>query len=79
MNDARANDTCIVCHSQGRPLTNRSRDDITNWAVGYDVRKDLKNYWKLEDHTLGETTFTHFPDGTAPQEPDAGKTILCKA
>jgi len=65
MNDARANDTCIVCHSQGRPLTNPIEGRYYDWAVGYDVRKDLKNYWKLEDHTLGETTFTHFPDGTA--------------
>ena len=27
--------------------------------------KDLKDYWKLEEHKLGETTFTHFADGTA--------------
>ena len=27
--------------------------------------KDLKDFWKLEEHKLGETTFTHFADGTA--------------
>ncbi len=25
----------------------------------------LSDFWKLEDHKLGETTFTHFADGTA--------------
>ncbi len=25
----------------------------------------LADFWKLEEHKLGETTFTHFPDGTA--------------
>jgi predicted CXXCH cytochrome family protein len=25
----------------------------------------LNDFWKLEDHRLGETTFTHFADGTA--------------
>jgi len=25
----------------------------------------LKNFWELEEHKLGETTFTHFADGTA--------------
>ncbi len=28
-------------------------------------RKALSDYWKLEDHKLGENTFTHFADGTA--------------
>jgi predicted CXXCH cytochrome family protein len=25
----------------------------------------LSDYWKLEDHKLGETSFTHYGDGTA--------------
>ena len=61
----RANDTCIVCHSQGRPLTNPIEGRYYDWAVGYEAGKNLRDYWQLEDHTLGETTFTHFPDGTA--------------
>jgi predicted CXXCH cytochrome family protein len=27
--------------------------------------KHLEDYWQLEEHKLGETTFTHFADGTA--------------
>ncbi|WP_042726238.1 c-type cytochrome [Chthoniobacter flavus] len=60
-----ANDTCIQCHSQGRTLTNPIDGKYYDWPVGYDVSKKLSDYWKLEDHKLGETTFTHFPDGTA--------------
>jgi len=36
-----------------------------DWAVGFEMGKDLKDYWQLEDHKLGETTFTHFADATA--------------
>ncbi len=27
--------------------------------------KQLADFWSLEDHKLGELSFTHFPDGTA--------------
>ena len=65
MDFVHASDTCIVCHSQGRPLKNPIEGRYYDWAVGYDPSKNLSDYWKLEDHTLGETSFTHFPDGTA--------------
>jgi predicted CXXCH cytochrome family protein len=60
-----ANDTCIQCHSQGQPLKNPIEGRYFDWPVGFRVGLDLKDYWKLEEHKLGETTFTHFPDGTA--------------
>jgi len=60
-----ANDTCIQCHSQGRPLTNPIADKYYDWPVGYEVTKKLSDFWKLEEHKLGETSFTHFADGTA--------------
>jgi predicted CXXCH cytochrome family protein len=59
------NDTCISCHSQGRPTTIPNEDKYYDWAVGYRVGLRLRNFWRLEEHTLGQTTFTHFPDGTA--------------
>jgi predicted CXXCH cytochrome family protein len=65
MDYVRANDTCIQCHSQGRPMTNPIEGKYYDWPVGYDVGKNLRDFWQLEDHTLGETTFTHFADGTA--------------
>jgi predicted CXXCH cytochrome family protein len=60
-----ASDTCIQCHSQGQPLTKPIQGKYYDWPVGFDVGKHLKDYWKLEDHKLGDLTFTHFPDGTA--------------
>ena len=65
MDDVAANDTCVQCHSQGRPVTSPIEGKYYDWPVGYHVGLRLRDYWKLEDHTLGETTFTHFPDGTA--------------
>ena len=60
-----ANDVCIQCHSQGRPLTNQIEGKYYDWPVGFHVGLNLADYWHLEEHKLGETTFTHFPDGTA--------------
>jgi len=60
-----ATDTCIQCHSQGQPLTAPSAGKAYDWPVGFDVGERLNDFWKLEEHKLGETTFTHFADGTA--------------
>lgn len=60
-----ANDTCVQCHSQGQPLKNPIKGQYYDWAVGYHAGLKLADFWKLEEHKLGETTFTHFPDGTA--------------
>ena len=65
MDPVRATDICIQCHSQGQPLTNPIDGKYYDWPVGFHVGADLKNYWRLEPHKLGETSFTHFPDGTA--------------
>src|SRR5437016_7197404 len=59
-----ANDVCIQCHSQGRPLKNPIEGKYYDWPVGFHVGLKLSDYWQLEDHRLGETTFTHFADGT---------------
>jgi predicted CXXCH cytochrome family protein len=64
-NYVQANDTCIQCHSQGQPLTNPIAGKAYDWPVGYHAGLKLADFWKLEDHKLGELTFTHFPDGTA--------------
>jgi predicted CXXCH cytochrome family protein len=64
-NFVQANDTCITCHSQGQPLGNPIKGKFYDWPVGYHAGLNLSDYWKLEEHKLGETTFTHFPDGTA--------------
>ncbi len=60
-----ANDTCIQCHSQGRPVANPIAGKYYDWPVGFNMGLKLSDFWKLEEHKLGETTFTHFADGTA--------------
>jgi predicted CXXCH cytochrome family protein len=65
MDYVRANDTCIQCHSQGRPLTSPIEGKYYDWPVGYHAGLNLADFWQLEEHKLGETTFTHFPDGSA--------------
>jgi predicted CXXCH cytochrome family protein len=65
MDYVHANDTCIQCHSQGRPLVDPIEGQHYDWAVGYHVGLNLQDFWQLEEHTLGAGTFTHFADGTA--------------
>ena len=40
-------------------------DGYYDWPVGFTSDLKLHDFWKLEEHTLGETDFTHFADGTA--------------
>lgn len=65
LNFVEANDTCIQCHSQGQPLKNPIEGKYYDWPVGFHMGAKLQNYWKLEERTLGQTTFMYFADGTA--------------
>ena len=65
LSSVQANDVCIQCHSQGRPLQNPIAGRYYDWPVGFQAGGNLQDYWKLEDHKLGELSFTHFPEGTA--------------
>ncbi len=58
-------DTCIQCHSQGQPVTSPIEGRYYDWPVGYRVDLRLQDFWKLENCTLGETSFYYFPDCTA--------------
>ena len=60
-----ANDTCIQCHSQGRPPGNPINGTYYDWPVGFHMGLNLADFWTLEAHRLGETTFYHLADGTA--------------
>ena len=60
LNYVQATDTCIQCHSQGQPLTNPIKGKYYDWPVGFHMGKQLGDFWKLEDHKLGELSFTYF-------------------
>ena len=65
LTDVAANDVCISCHSQGRPRQIPLGGKYYDWPVGYQVGLQLQDFWELESHPLGETSFYHFADGTA--------------
>ncbi len=65
MDYVQANDSCIQCHSQGRPLTVPIEGKYYDWPVGYRVGLKLSDYWQLEERTLGAQSFTYFAEGTA--------------
>lgn len=65
MDSFSANDVCIQCHSQGRPLHVPIEGKYYDWPVGYTVGLRLADFWKLEDCTLGQTSFLYFADCTA--------------
>jgi predicted CXXCH cytochrome family protein len=60
-----ATDICIRCHSQGRPTVNPVGGLHYDWPVGYEPGGRLSDTWELEEHHLGEETFSHWPDGSA--------------
>lgn len=61
----RGNDTCIQCHSQGRPLTDPIGGKHYDWPVGFLPGKRLADYWRLEETKPGITNFYQYPDLTA--------------
>ncbi|MGH9519751.1 MAG: c-type cytochrome, partial [Terriglobales bacterium] len=72
-----ASDTCIQCHSQGQPLANPIEGRYYDWPVGYNVDLQLKDYWKLEEHTLGAPAdFFYYPDGTAHKNRMQGNDFI---
>ena len=75
----RANDVCIQCHSQGKPLRNPIAGRHYDWPVGFDASKNLGDFWELEEHKLGETTFTHFADGTGHKNRMQGNDFVQSA
>ncbi len=79
MDDFAADDTCIQCHSQGEPRTSPIEGKYYDWPVGYRVGLHLEDYWKLEENTLGQTTFTSFPDGTAHKNRMQGNDFVQSA
>jgi predicted CXXCH cytochrome family protein len=70
------NDICIQCHSQGRPAANPINGAYYDWPVGFHAGLNLNDFWRLEDHKLGETTFTHYAEGTAHKNRMQGNDFI---
>jgi len=61
----RGNDTCIQCHSQGRPLSDPIAGKHYDWPVGFLPGERLADYWRLEEMKPGNANFYQYPDLTA--------------
>ena len=60
----RGNDTCIQCHSQGRPIAEPTVGHAYDWPVGYLPGARLADFWRLEELKPGTTNFFQFADQT---------------
>ena len=74
-----AADTCMQCHTQGQPLNNPIDGKYYDWPVGFVVGGKLNEYWKLQEHKLGATSFSHFGDGTAIKNRMQGNDYVSSA
>jgi len=79
LDSRQATDVCIQCHSQGRPLANPIEGRYYDWPAGFEPGKRLDQFWQLEDHKPGETTFTHYADGTAHKNRMQGNDFVQSA
>lgn len=61
----RGNDTCMQCHSQGRPLTIPTQGKYVDWPVGYLPGDRLADVWNFEENRLGTESFYFYAEGTA--------------
>ena len=76
---ARSADICVQCHSQGEPLEKPLNGVYYDWPVGYQPGDRLSDYWALEEHHLGEDTFTHWPDDSAHKNRMQGNDFVQSA
>ncbi len=76
----RGNDTCIQCHSQGRPVNETGlatqQTPHYDWPVGFTAGDKLSDYWKLEELKPGVTNFFQFADMTAHKNRMQGNDFI---
>jgi predicted CXXCH cytochrome family protein len=79
LDNVRATNVCMQCHSQGQPTSNPIDGKYFDWPVGFDAGKNLQDFWKLEEYKLGQQSFTHFADGTAHKNRMQGNDFVQSA
>jgi predicted CXXCH cytochrome family protein len=76
----RGNDTCIQCHSQGRPINETGiatqQGKHYDWPVGYTPGDRLSDYWHLEELKPGTTNFFQYADMTAHKNRMQGNDFI---
>lgn len=79
LNNVQATNVCMQCHSEGRPTANPINGKYWAWPVGFEVGKDLKDFWKLEEYKLGEQNFFHYADGSGHKNRMQGNDFVQSA
>lgn len=79
LNSMQAVNVCMQCHSEGQPISNPINGKYWGWPVGFEVGKDLKDFWKLEEFKAGQESFTHFADGSAHKNRMQGNDFVQSA
>ncbi len=65
LDSVRANDVCMQCHTQGRPVSLPIHGEYPDWPVGYLPGDRLADFWHLEEAKLGTQDFYFFLDASA--------------
>jgi predicted CXXCH cytochrome family protein len=68
-------DVCVQCHSEGHPAGPIDGNDF-HWPVGFRPGLRLADYWRLDDHVLGQMETLYFPDGHARENRMQGNDFV---
>jgi predicted CXXCH cytochrome family protein len=68
-------DVCMQCHSEGHPPQPIDGKDF-HWPVGYRPGLRLADFWRLDEHVLGQTETLYFPDGSARENRMQGNDFV---
>ncbi len=79
LDSMQATNVCMQCHSEGQPTKNPINGTQWAWAVGFDVGKDLKDFWKLEEFKAGEQNFIYFANGNGHKNRMQGNDFVQSA
>jgi predicted CXXCH cytochrome family protein len=68
-------DVCVQCHSEGHPLQAIGGQEY-HWPVGFKPGLRLADFWRLDEHVLGQTETLYFPDGQARENRMQGNDFV---
>jgi predicted CXXCH cytochrome family protein len=68
-------DVCVQCHSEGHPPKAIDGQEF-HWPVGFKPGLRLADFWRLDEHVLGQTETLYFPDGHARENRMQGNDFV---
>jgi len=68
-------DVCVQCHSEGHPPAPIAGKEF-HWPVGFRPGLRLADFWRLDEHVLGQMDTLHFPDGHARENRMQGNDFV---